>query len=107
LAASTDPHAEGILRVAYTGLMRQVETIGQVVRQHSFLENVAFHHEIVRASTALRTVSDTTRLGRRRLNKAIMVGQNLLLRVGILYRTISIVRRIMVDSWDSSGFFRR
>jgi hypothetical protein len=39
--------------VAYTVLTWQVQTIGQVVRQHSFLENVAVHHEIVRASTAL------------------------------------------------------
>jgi hypothetical protein len=45
--------AEGILHGAYTVLIQQVETIDEVVERHSLLENVAVHHEIVRASTAL------------------------------------------------------
>ncbi len=53
LAASAVPRAEGILRVADTVLMSQVETIEEVVWRHSFLENVAVHHEIVRACMAL------------------------------------------------------
>jgi hypothetical protein len=53
LAASAVPRAEGILRVADMVLMWQVETIEEVVWRHSFLENVAVHHEIVRASTLL------------------------------------------------------
>ena len=55
LEANSDPRAVGVLRAAHQRLLERADAITDAALRRSFLENVATHRAILKATTAVDT----------------------------------------------------